>query len=797
MEKLRSRYRRCGFHGARMILKVFPSAMTLCLALGVGWAQWSNDPTVNTPICTAANYQQSPESVSDGSGGAIIAWVDRRSGSDYIYAQRVDAWGYTMWAPDGVAISTAAGGQYDPAIVPDGSGGAIITWRHGTWDDSDIYAQRVDASGAPLWTAGGVAVCNAPGIQSQPAIVSDGSDGAIITWQHGPYGDGDIYVRQVDASGAPLWTAGGVAICTATGHQGWPALVSDGSGGAIITWTDERVGTDYADIYAQRVSASGTPLWTADGVAICDIWDRQGQPAILSDGVGGAIITWVDSRAGWMEYDVYVQLVDALGIPQWTANGVVLSAAEWMAEFPAIVSDGSGGAIIAWEDRRWGQPDIFARRVDASGTPLWAADGVLICAAEGYQQNIAIVSDGGGGAIITWHDYGRGNLYAQKVNASGNTLWAAHGAAVSTTAYGHHDPAIVSDGSGGAILAWQDYRWEYQDSDIYAQRIYSYGSPAWVGDVNCDGDTTMSDALCAFKRFVLGDASWTHADLLECACDFSELAADVNCDAAVTPSDALCIAWRSLKGYWYDPQPGDNCGCEGSPKAVVNEMDWPPVSVRLVPIEGDRGQLVTIEIIAEGGRVLDAFGFRLNYPADLLEFSGVSKTDETETWAALEGFVIEDGGLQVGGYATEALEVSEPTALVQVMFRVRSDVCGTAVLHLVECVDDLHGAELSGVELKVGNVPADYGLEQNYPNPFNPETRITYRLPEAGYVALTIYNVLGQEVARLVDGTREAGSHSVTWDGRDSRGQEVSTGVYMYRMESSHFVQAKRMLLVK
>ena len=109
-------------------------------------------------------------------------------------------------------------------------------------------------------------------------------------------GDSDIYAQRVNASGVPQWTADGVALCTAANYQAYPTIVSDGAGGAIVTWQDGRSGyrNSAADIYAQRVNALGVPQWTADGVALCTAASSQGSPTIVSDGAGGAIVTWQD-----------------------------------------------------------------------------------------------------------------------------------------------------------------------------------------------------------------------------------------------------------------------------------------------------------------------------------------------------------------------------------------------------------------------------------------------------------------------------------------------------------------------
>lgn len=104
-----------------------------------------------------------------------------------------------------------------------------------------------------------------------------------------------------------------------------------------------------------------------------------------------------------------------------------------------------------------------------------------------------------------------------------------------------------------------------------------------------------------------------------------------------------------------------------------------------------------------------------------------------------------------------------------------------------------------------GGIVDQYSLSQNYPNPFNPATTIEYQLPSRGTVQVNIYNSLGQLVRSLVNEQREAGTHSVIWDGRDNRGNAVSTGAYYYQVRVADpsagsgqgFVQAKRMLLLK
>jgi len=88
-------------------------------------------------------------------------------------------------------------------------------------------------------------------------------------------------------------------------------------------------------------------------------------------------------------------------------------------------------------------------------------------------------------------------------------------------------------------------------------------------------------------------------------------------------------------------------------------------------------------------------------------------------------------------------------------------------------------------------------VSRNYPNPFSPETTIRYGLPEKTRVQLTVYNIVGQKVATLVDTEQPAGYYRVKWDGRDELGRQVPTGLYIYRFEAGDYVVTRKMTLMK
>jgi hypothetical protein len=484
-------------------------------AIATGWT------ADGVAICTAANTQEYPQIIPEGQGGAIIAWHDYRSGANYdIYSQRISGAGVVQWAANGVAICTAANNQFSPQLAPDGQGGAIIAW-HDARGITDIYAQRVNSTGAMLWATNGVAICTAVNEQFYPQVVPDGEGGAVITWQDrrdSATTDYDIYAQRVNKNGVSLWLRNGLAVCTRSGDQEFPQITIDSrwlSGnqqmqspeqsntanemkGIIIVWQDKRTGSN-ADIYAQAINEDGKefkethgldPKWgdAATNTAICVAPDTLDSQSIIPDGQGGAFIAWYDYRnAAKTSFDIYVQRINAAGAVQWTANGVCVCNEPQSQGSPMLVSDGQGGVLIAWADYRNAAIsafDIYVQRLNSAGTAQWTPAGVLVCNAAGSQDLPQLVPDGQGGAIMVWYDYrtGTSDLYAQRVDGAGTMLWTSNGVAVCTQANDQRDHQIAQDGQGGAIIVWRDQRVGTTTSDIYVQRVSSAGAMLWTAD---------------------------------------------------------------------------------------------------------------------------------------------------------------------------------------------------------------------------------------------------------------------------------------------------------------------------
>jgi len=480
---------------------VFIGIIALVAAIN---AQWSTDPNENTPISVWWGDQKGAQVITDGKKGVIVFWYDKRNGNNWdIYAQRLDSMGYAVWDSGGIPIVATAGHQYDHRVVSDENGGAFIVWmdyRNGNWD---IYAQHMDSTGNILWDSTGVPVAVVSGDQEYPSLVPDTEGGLFVVWEDERSGSTpDIYAQHISSDGTPVWQDNGIPVCTASNHQRRPKTILAPDGGIYVAWYDYRVSLTQADVYMQRISPDGIPLWQENGIPVSTAPTDENGVRIIPDGMGGAIVAWV---AG----DVYAQRVDSSGNLLWNPSGVVICSEmgnQWGVE---LIPDGSGGAILTWIDERLGviNSDLYAQRVSAEGVVLWQINGIQITGATGNQTMPVIVPDDSGGAFIVWQDNRAGaansDIYGQHISQNGIILWESSGEPVSTAASAQLFPSATNDGAGNLIVAWEDSR-SSAGWDIYGQAVRWNGSlgPPWKIQETLNARSSVT-VLITGNKFVL------------------------------------------------------------------------------------------------------------------------------------------------------------------------------------------------------------------------------------------------------------------------------------------------------
>jgi len=475
---------------------LFAFILFFCVSLVI--AQSGDNPTVSAPrpswgtygteVCNAPGNtpQQNPRIIPSAAGNYFIVWEDGRAGLTKVYAQKIDSAGRKLWGEGGVALCSINGNQNNPRAIADNSGGLIIAWQGYYEGTADIYAQHVGVSGQILWGSTGTIICRAAAGQFAPELVTDGAGGAIITWHdYRSAGGEDVYAQRIDSAGTVLWQENGIPICASPGTQWYPQICQAGAGRAIITWTDGRGGAADNNIYAQLVDQTGKVLWEKDGVPVCSAPGNQERPVILSVDKW-AIIAWNDSRSG--DVNIYAQKIDLDGKPLWDSDGVAVTTAPFSQSNPKLAPDGLGGAVLAWTDNREEETSIFTQRLNGTGKIMWGENGRPLAAGSGNQEYPEIVDLPGNEWVVVFQDFRKGTslIFAQKINSAGTALWSEGGLAVCPAGKGQEKVSITPTENKGVIVVWQDRR--QGNFDLFSQNISSTGVPSWdpTGLVLCN-----------------------------------------------------------------------------------------------------------------------------------------------------------------------------------------------------------------------------------------------------------------------------------------------------------------------
>ena len=533
--------------------------------------------------------------------------------------------------------------------------------------------------------------------QSGCLMCTDGSGGSIITWYdyNLTYSHFYIYAQRINSAGFIQWDSRGVPICVTPYFTQLSGIVSDGSGGALITWVDSRNIPDDVknEIFAQKIDSTGVVQWTTNGVSVGTESNhfQQTTPAITGDDDGGAIIAWDDWRGDLSHpfTTMRAQRISSGGSIMWGNGGIALNAVgNNGGGSTQIISDGSGGAIVAWD--QWegvypaGNRDVFAQKINASGNILWGTGSLKLCSQTSQQSIPFLTGDDSGGAIIAWQDYRNGsnsNLFAQKINAAGTPLWTVNGVQVSSlTAIGQINQRLLGNGSGGAFIVWQ-----YTSNTVCAQLLNSGGTAMW----NSDGVT-----VCDNRESL-----------------YPELISDGN--------TGIIVTWNNLIADVHAQHIGS-----------AGESLWNPIGAEVST--ANENQIVP-KIVTDGagGAIIAWVDFR-NEP--------VSSSDI---------------------YAQQ--------------------ISSTGSLGVV-----------TGFDNPIHSSSGAFKLYQNYPNPASGITRINFKIIRPGLVILKVYDLTGQEVSVPVNSILQAGNYSV-----DFNSANLPSGTYTYRMECGIESASRNLMIVR
>ena len=298
------------------------------------------------------------------------------------------------------------------------------------------------------------------------------------------------------------------------------------------------------------------------------------------------------------------------------------------------------------------------------------------------------------------------------------------------------------------------------------------------GDVNLDGAISILDIIQTVRIILGKDATPDSGSV-------SFHIADMNADGMIDVSDVI-LQVNTILGV--------------TPKLLASGPTAPVVVNLDVARSGDQ---FMIPVMLDANGVIAGMQAEFTFDPSLLEVG----TPQNATGLAFDSHII-DGMLRVVVYGMTPGQgiPAGHSAVLHIPVTVREGITGTPSFTLGDII--LVNSQAQRIPVQLGEIsvwvtkegailPTSFALGQARPNPFNPSTTIAYEVPQQAHVTLTVYNILGQEVIRLVDAVNAPGRYTVTWDGTNAQRRGVASGIYVYRMTAGDFTQTKRMTLLK
>ncbi len=633
--------------------------------------------------------------------------------------------------------------------------------------------------------AANLQVCDVAGDQALPKIASTTDGGCYIAWFDNRNGNYAVYLQRLDALGNKLWASDGMLISDnpqSSSLVDW-AIASDNHNNAILTFTDTR-DTDSLHAFAYLVDTSGNMLWGADGIRLSGVGDFQPNPVTCQTSDGNYVFAWIVMSSSQV---IALQKISLAGQKMWGSDPIIYSSGtSENYTFPAIVPSDNGSVIVehsGFTGTFMAPYFTYAQKFDTDGNPLWGTGGVVIeNVGAPFYEHPFVISDGNDGAFISWYDDRDFNnlfsSFAQHVTSTGTLSFPANGAEVSTNTTMHHIYPTLAYNSGTDELYcfWIEETSLQDNFAMYGQKFDASGTRLWnssgiaftsmtqnsifqphalpidtsVFVMYIQGNTGVSQGVNSFMVNAAGDLVWNPAIVTMS----DPTPAKLHAVSTLSTDNIAFFAWEDTRN--------DGGGIYAQNINPTGELGNVVVPVELTSFTGIlNGSTVTLNW--NTATELNNRGFHIERTMNKGSWQSIGFIQGNGTSTSSHAYTFSDNDLNAGLYSYRLKQV---------------DNDGSSKF--------INLAESFTIE------PGTYSLLQNYPNPFNPTTMIKYSIPEKNQVTIKIYNVLGSQVASLVNEVKPAGSYEVNFNA-----SELSSGVYYYTISAGNFTSTKKMILLK
>lgn len=439
-------------------------------------SQWSNDPAQNLLAVDRAGEQTQPKLASRTDGGLYLSWFDNDpSGSPPggydVYVQRFDPAGVELWAHDGVLVADLGlSSTTDYDLDVDASDGALVTFQDDRGTGTQITAARLTPAGAIDWS---ITLTSTTQFVANPKIAGT-SDGAIVVaWIQ----NSTVHLQRLSASGTPLWTE--IVLTPATGSYSTGDLDATESGTCILSLVHQTGSfSSPKHLLAQKFDASGTKLWAAAHVPVFDGGSLQfgNFPQFVPDGSGGAVFAWYSASPA---LECFAQRLDASGAELFPHNGAQVSTTAGRVRVePDVAYDAATQTTyVAWVelDSLQSVRGVSAQAFDATGARQWGSGGktlVPLGSDDIADVGALVLADR---CAVSWTSapsFGQDVARVTLLDGAGNTIVPIF--AFSSTPAVKYRFVAERTAPGHGVYAWRDERGA--DPHVYLQNLLSDGT---------------------------------------------------------------------------------------------------------------------------------------------------------------------------------------------------------------------------------------------------------------------------------------------------------------------------------
>ncbi|HMQ78160.1 MAG TPA: T9SS type A sorting domain-containing protein [Ignavibacteria bacterium] len=532
---------------------------------------------------------------------------------------------------------------------------------------------------------------------------------------------------------------------------------------------------------------------------------------------GSTYYSWFDNRGG--SYAVYLQKLDVNGVPQFAANGILVSSnpqnsslVDW-----DMIADNNNNCILTFTDiRSGGTINPFAYMISSAGVQMWGPNGITLSdSINSFQPNPKVVQTSDGNYVFFWRmGSGPQKLALQKINAAGVKQWGASPIIwTSGTAENYDWPAMVPSDNGSVIVMFSGYTGSFispANYRIYSQKVSSTGARVW----NATQDTVYSLGRVSgfytprlFSDGNNGAVYCWHDDRNSVNLTTGYVQRKNSAGAIQFPVNGTAVSGNASNNHFapvaaYMPATGETFvawqEANGGQTQVgfyaqkINSSgtrQWGTDGIAIQSLGTD--QVVAYTVMTKDTSAIICFNQSAAGGNNIIKAVKMG-TSGAYLWA---GNIVTAGSITSSKIRLNSVIDPANSNSILCWQDKRNDGGGIYSQNIK--FDGTFGP-LVGITNISSSMPERFELEQNYPNPFNPVTNIRYSIIQNAIINIAVYDILGNRISEIVNGPQKSGTYEAGFDA-----SSLASGVYFYRIiavssdGSSIFSDTKRMILVK